>query len=421
LSTLSEYYLSCSNMENSPVIYFAIPVMDEAVMLPECLSCIEKQTYKNIRVVICVNQPENFWLDSSKIDICENNKKTLEYLDPYKNQDFIVIDKSSKGNGWTGKKHGVGWARKTVVDYVASIADEEDIIICMDADTTFGKDFCSSVVDGFNNYKDAVGMALPYYHRLTGDDVLDRAVLRYEIYMRYYTLNMFRIHNAYCFTALGSSMATKVKVYKAVKGISPKLSGEDFYFLQKLRKHGSLIVWNEESTYPATRYSERVFFGTGPALIKGSKNQWESYPLYSGSLFDSVRQTYDLFDVLFLNDITTPMTEFLESTFNTKDFWQPIRDNFKTLALFRKSCAEKVDGLRILQYLKSKQKVSENEAEYLIKYLNRFHPDVSEEYQALLSNLTFEDSSINDLDRVRDILRTIEHSYRQQYRKIDWY
>jgi hypothetical protein len=308
-----------------------------------------------------------------------------------------------------------------VMDYISTIANDEDIILCMDADTTFHEDFCISIIEGFTNNKDCVGMALPYYHRLTGDEVLDRAVLRYEIYMRYFTLNLFRIHNPYCFTAIGSSMATTVKVYKAVKGISPKLSGEDFYFLQKLRKHGSLIIWNEESTYPATRYSERVFFGTGPALIKGSKNQWESYPLYSDCLFDSVKQTYDLFDTLFLKDTETPMTEFLESTFNTKSFWQPIRNNFKTLALFRKSCAEKVDGLRILQYLKSKQQLSNNEAKYLIEYLGRHHAAVLEEYKALLNDLTFEYSSVTDLNKVRDILRTIEHSYRKQYSKIDWY
>jgi hypothetical protein len=408
-------------MKKLPDIYFAIPVMDEADMLPACLSCIEKQTYSHIKVVICVNQPEKFWSDPNKIEICENNKITLEYLDSYINPDFTVIDKSSKGNGWTGKKHGVGWARKTAMDYISTIANDEDIIICMDADTNFNEGFCSSIVDGFDTFTDAVGMALPYYHRLTGDEVIDRAVLRYEIYMRYYTLNLFRIHNPYCFTAIGSSMATTAKVYKAVRGISPKLSGEDFYFLQKLRKHGSLIVWNEESTYPATRYSERVFFGTGPALIKGSKNEWESYPLYSDSLFDSVKQTYDLFDTLFIKDTETPMTEFLESTFNTRDFWQPIRDNFKTLALFRKSCAEKVDGLRILQYLKSKQKLSENEAKFVSEYLFSYHYDFAKENEALLNDLTFEYSSVNDLNKVRDILRTIEHSYRKQYSKIDWY
>jgi cellulose synthase/poly-beta-1,6-N-acetylglucosamine synthase-like glycosyltransferase len=408
-------------MQNNPQIYFAIPVMDEADTLPLCISCIEKQTYSNIKVVICVNQPEAYWADSTKTSVCINNKKTLEFLDALKNETYTIIDRSSVGLGWTGKKHGVGWARKTVMDHIAAIANDEDIIVCMDADTTFDKDFIASIVEGFQSNKDAVGMALPYYHRLTGDEILDRAVLRYEIYMRYYTLNLFRIHNPYCFTAIGSSMATTVKTYKAVRGIAPKLSGEDFYFLQKLRKHGSLIVWNEESTYPATRYSERVFFGTGPALIKGSKDQWESYPLYSYQLFDTIKQTYDFFDDLFTEDIETPMTNFLESAFNTKNFWQPIRDNFKTLALFRRSCCEKVDGLRILQYLKSKQKLSDNEAEYLVEYLKLFHNELFQTHETMFQQFSFEHSPVNDLDMVRDMLCQLENNYRKQYKIIDWY
>jgi glycosyltransferase involved in cell wall biosynthesis len=359
-------------MNKTPTIYFAIPAMDEANTLPNCLSCIDQQTYPNIKVIICINQPENYWTVPSKKYICENNKKTLEYLAEYKNLSITVIDKSSSGNGWTGKKHGVGWARKTIMDYIASIAENNDIIISMDADTTFSKDFCSSIYKGFNIFHNSVGMALPYYHKLSGDNVLDRAMLHYEIYMRYYALNLFRIHNPYCFTAIGSSMAFKVRDYKIVRGITPKLSGEDFYFLQKLRKHGSIIIWNEEITFPANRYSNRVFFGTGPALIKGSKNHWESYPLYTYSLFDDVKLTFDLFDKLFFKDVETPLSEFLENSFKTKDFWQPIRDNFKTLVLFRKSCAEKVDGLRILQYFKSKQKISDHESAYLVEYFNKF-------------------------------------------------
>jgi hypothetical protein len=264
-------------------------------------------------------------------------------------------------------------------------------------------------------------MALPYYHNLTGEAVIDRSVLRYEIYMRYYTLNLFRIKNPYCFTAIGSSMATTVKVYRSVRGISPKLSGEDFYFLQKLRKHGSLIIWNEECTYPATRYSDRVFFGTGPALTKGKNNEWESYPMYAYTLFDEVKQTFDLFDELFMKDMITPMSEFLETTFNTTNLWQAQRDNFKTLALFRKSCAEKVDGLRILQFLKARQKLSDNEARYVAEYLNKFYPEVSEAYSSLMNGFTFEHASLNDLDLLRNILFELEQNYRKQYKIIDWY
>lgn len=408
-------------MNSLPVLYFAIPVMNEAAWLPSCLACIEKQTYHPIKIVVCVNQPENFSTMLEKKEIVENNARTLEYLKTYDKIPLHIIDRSSEGHGWKGKKHGVGWARKVTMDYVSSVAAPGDFILSMDADTVFNPMFCESIVRSFQKHKNAVGIALPYYHRLTGDEVLDPALLRYEIYMRYYAINLWRIKNPYCFTAIGSSMAVPVHAYRAIGGITPKLSGEDFYFLQKLRKYGNIIVRNEEKTYPASRYSDRVFFGTGPALIKGVKHEWESYPMYSYRLFDEVKETFGLFHKLFHEDVPTPMTGFLEENFKTKNLWGPLRDNFITEDRFVKACAEKVDGLRILQFLKSRQSVSDNEMVYLTKYLNLFHPTEFSATNIDAAHLHFEKSGIGDLDSVRNLLEAIENEYRNTNKVIDWY
>jgi len=395
--------------------------MNEADWLPSCLACIEKQTYRNIKVLVCVNQPEHFREMPEKKDICENNARTLEFLKTYNNIPLHVIDKSSEGHGWKGKKHGVGWARKVTMDYVSSVADPGDLIISMDADTVFNPAFCESIVKSFHKHKSAVAIALPYYHRLTGDDILDRALLHYEIYMRYYAINLWRIKNPYCFTAIGSSMAVPVHAYRAVGGITPKLSGEDFYFLQKLRKYGNIVVWNEEKTYPASRYSDRVFFGTGPALIKGVQHDWESYPMYSYCLFDEVKETFGLFHKLFHEDVSTPMTSFLEENFKTKNLWGPLRNNFITEDRFVKACAEKVDGLRILQYLKSKQQAGNNEANYLIEYLTIFFKEPVTGKNSNIKNLNFDTSPVELLDDVRNLLAEIENDFRKTYQRINWY
>jgi hypothetical protein len=216
-------------------------------------------------------------------------------------------------------------------------------------------------------------------------------------------------------------MAITVSDYNAVKGIAPKLSGEDFYFMQKLRKYGSIIVWNEERTYPATRYSDRVFFGTGPALIKGVQHDWDSYPMYSYHIFNEVKETFDLFGELYTKDVDTPMTDFLEQTFLAKNLWQPLRKNFITKEKFVKACTEKVDGLRILQYLKSKQCVSDNDAVFLTEYMNMFHQRELIENSINVSTLHFDKSSISELNNVRDLLFSIENSYRKKYGIIDWW
>lgn len=395
--------------------------MDEYDTLPLCLECIEKQTYPQIKIVVCVNQPESLRENEEKKYICENNTKSLNFLKKYKTLPHTVIDKSSEGKGWQGKKHGVGWARKVVMDHISSVADSKDIIISMDADTLFNPNFCETIVESFQKYNNATALALPYYHNLTGDVMIDRVLLRYEIYMRYYAINLWRIKNPYCFTAIGSSMAIPVSAYHAVKGIAPKLSGEDFYFMQKLRKYGSIIVWNEERTYPATRYSDRVFFGTGPALIKGVQHDWDSYPMYSYHIFNEVKETFDLFGELYTKDVDTPMTDFLEQTFLAKNLWQPLRKNFITKEKFVKACTEKVDGLRILQYLKSKQCVSDNDAVFLTEYMNMFHQRELIENSINVSTLHFDKSSISELNNVRDLLFSIENSYRKKYGIIDWW
>ncbi len=191
--------------------------------------------------------------------ICEENSRILEYLQNQTDLNLNVIDRSSPGKGWKGKKVGVGIARKVVLDEICERADNEDVIISMDADTIFNKGYVKSIVQTIKRNPKKVAVAVPYYHPLSGDEQQDRIMLRYEIYMRYYALNLWRIQSPFSFTALGSAIALTVKAYKAVGGLTPHLSGEDFYFLQKLRKYGKIICWNSEKVYPANRFLIECF------------------------------------------------------------------------------------------------------------------------------------------------------------------
>ena len=173
--------------------------------------------------------------------------------------------------------------------------------------------------------------------------------------MRHYMVNMLRINNPYAFTALGSAMAFPVKSYRKVRGITPRQSGEDFYLLQKFRKSGELLLWNDSPVYPMGRCSDRVAFGTGPALIKGLNGDWSSYPFYNPLIFDEVKQTFDSFSCLYHADIEMPMTQFLKNVFKTENLWDPLRKNYTTEKAFIHACVVKVDALRILQYLRYRQ------------------------------------------------------------------
>jgi len=232
--------------------------------------------------------------------------------------------------------------------------------------------------------------------------------------MRYYALNLWRINNPYNFSALGSAIAVPVWVYKRVGGLSPHKSGEDFYFLLKLRKFGLLGLWNREKVYPAARYSARVLFGTGPAMIKGATGDWSSYPIYDFKLFNEVANTYASFIKLFNEDINSPMKDFLAELFKDANWFEPLRKNSASVDQFVKACIHKVDALRILQYLKFKQKEYDSRGEEMLnKYISKFHN--SEDWLALSTTLTanwsFRDSPVSVINELRDFLVKMEEKY----------
>ncbi|PKP34674.1 MAG: hypothetical protein CVU00_05860 [Bacteroidetes bacterium HGW-Bacteroidetes-17] len=395
-------------------IYVALPAMDEFLYLPQFIECIKAQTFRNFHLIVCVNQPESWWFDQDKLPVCENNQKCIQLLQKQHDINTTIIDKSTQGNGWEEKKSGVGWARKIIMDHIVAIANENDIILSLDADTTFRSGYFQSIIDNFKAHPKDVTISVPYYHPLTENENQNRHILRYEIYMRYYALNLWRINNPYNFSALGSAIAVPVWVYKRVGGLSPHKSGEDFYFLLKLRKFGQLRLWNCEKVYPSARYSSRVLFGTGPAMIKGASGDWSSYPIYDFNLFNEVGETYVSFIKLFNEDIKFPMKDFLAELFKDANWFEALKKNSSSIDQFVKACQHKVDALRILQYLKFKQKEYDSKDEEILnKYISEFHntEDWQELSATLGTNWSFEHSPVSVINELRDFLVKIEEKY----------
>lgn len=394
--------------------------MDELDNLPAFIECIRQQSYPRIKLFICVNQPDSWWGRADKLQACHNNIASLHYLEDIHGIALTVIDRCSEGKGWTAKRSGVGWARKVLMDAIADIANANDVLISLDADTTFERDYFKTVVEGVTANPQASAIAVPYYHRLTGDEEKDRAILRYEIYMRHYAINLWRIGSPYAFTAVGSAIALSMKAYRAINGITPHKSGEDFYFLQKLRKYGPVLTWIPQKVYPAARYSDRVGFGTGPAMIKGRTGNWDSYPIYPYAYFDEVRQTYDLFPALFAHDAITPFDGFLKERFGEDSIWKPLRDNSKTQKQFVRACHHKIDAFRVLQFLKWRSSVDEaaNE-ESLFHCFETHYTEVFRSLSFSVSGFLLSTAPVKHLDELRNLLCNIESEYQKKYKLTD--
>ena len=395
----------------SPRIFVAIPALDELATLPQTMEALALQSCRyNFSVYVCVNQPDEWWNNPEKLRICEENRQLLDYLSQFDKFELHVMDRSSRGHGWTGRDHGVGMARKVLFDNILHIADDDDIIVSLDSDTLFEDSYLQAIGDRFRENEKLNAVSMPYYHKLTADDEANRAILRYELYMRCYYINMSLIESPYTFTAIGSAIAMRVRALRKIGGITPVKSGEDFYLLQKLRKMDYVSNWCGGVAFPAARFSERVFFGTGPAMVKGRAGNWESYPIYHHCLFQEIKHSYDLIPQLFSENITTDFITFLENQFHDVDLWSPLRKNATSVERFSRAFHEKADGLRILQYLKQKQKNEKISDEVALKdnflFFFKKMPDFLENLKKI------DDLSTNELNFLRNLLFEFEQELR---------
>lgn len=395
-------------MSSKAKLFLCIPLLDEEENIRSFMKVLRNQeTSFAYEAIFCVNQPHAWWGNSDKRAVCERNQQTLNYLSQSFNFPVTLIDKST--HGWDEKHYGVGWARKTAMDKAAEMAEEHDLIFSMDADTFYPPDYLEKTARQLLKHPYKIALAIPYYHPLPGETNAARAILRYEIYMRHYALNMWRINSPYKFTALGSAIAVKTEAYRKVGGITPKIAGEDFYFLQKLVKSGDILFYAPAKAFPMARFSDRVIFGTGPAMMKGANGQWDSYPIYHPSVFDEISEIYEAFYFFYRSEEMRPVLERTKIIIKNLDWLQKLKQNSKSEKEFVKKCHTHFDGLKTLQYLKQRQKtIRAKEEKILSEYLLKYYPDKALPFKKVLQSLDFAQSSIADLNNIRNLMTAIE-------------
>ena len=119
--------------------------------------------------------------------------------------------------------------------------------------------------------------------------------------------------------------------------------------LELLVKRGMFSRWyGWRMDKPASR--ARV----GPFIAKYGLDaaEFADAPESYGS-FNEILETTLLFPLFFFKTLKTRVTQFMATIFAEKDPWKPIRENHADIEHFHRGCHEKLDGLRILQYLKA--------------------------------------------------------------------
>jgi len=251
-----------------------IPVCAESEHLPltmESLANNPASELADAHVILVVNNPPP---DSAgSIAKFAENSETLRLL---RNSQFPCqkmlnlswIDASSPGFE-INPKEGVGTARKTGMDMALEFLDfkgDSPLIISLDADTLVDGNYLASIRKYFSDNQDIAGATINFEHQPGRTPEADAAVTSYELFMRYYVEGLRISQSPYAYHVLGSAMAFRAEDYVRAGGMRKRNGGEDFYFLQALRKTGPVGQITETTVRPSSRPSDRVPFGTGPRI-----------------------------------------------------------------------------------------------------------------------------------------------------------
>ncbi len=218
-------------------------------------------------IVAVINNPPQPQCDSAKL--ADNSKliRTLKDSSPHSKLNLFHVDASSPGFE-IEREEGVGTARKIGMDIALSLLDWEStpIIISLDADTSVEGNYIKEILRFFSGGVDFSGASIHFEHQPGATPEEEMAIIRYEMFLRYYVRGLRISHSPYAYHTLGSAMAFPALSYVRAGGMKRRNGGEDFYFMQSLRKIGRIGQICRTTVHPSSRVSDRVPFGTGPKI-----------------------------------------------------------------------------------------------------------------------------------------------------------
>ncbi|MFT6102288.1 MAG: hypothetical protein ACJATV_000401 [Granulosicoccus sp.] len=268
--------------------------------------------------------------------------------------DCLAIDRFTKK---IPRKQGVGLARKIGGDIACQLALDKKLanhwVHYSDADTYLPPDYFDATdnlqhetINNLNtqdaqNFYSAV--IYPYKHTPSGNSLVDQATLQYEASLYYYVNNLRRAGSPYAYHTLGSCIATNIYQYSQARGFPKRSGGEDFYLLNKLSKLGAICSLNAPTLSIESRASQRVPFGTGPAVEKimaaltvPNKEKNNSTPLpkridYHPQCFIELAALLDNFTHLYGYKKSADEKGFLHYTDWLSTLSQPLQEALNTL------------------------------------------------------------------------------------------
>ncbi|MBK7631397.1 MAG: hypothetical protein IPJ23_11975 [Ignavibacteriales bacterium] len=289
-------------IENDHKKYFQIiiivPSIAESSRLPALIKSLElndELELLNTLLLIVVNNSV-----ASNKEVKDDNQKTLEYLRNLKTKlNISFIDACSAEKELDDKNGGVGLARKIGMDLALIKFDyyslNKKVMICTDSDCIVESYYLTKISQEFNrnNFEAAV---VNFSHDISGNDEETKAIICYEIFLRYYVLGLSFAKSDYAFHTIGSTMICTPEAYVKVEGMNKRKAAEDFYFLEKLAKIYPVGEIKSAFVYPSKRGSWRVPFGTGKSVDRYLSNERDEYLLYDPKSFIVLKTWLQIFN-----------------------------------------------------------------------------------------------------------------------------
>lgn len=348
--------------KNNPSAIVIVPVLNDRDIFHTLDSLAACTTLAGeVGVVIVVNHSE-----TSDASTKAGNRKLLEELYAYLSQEsqknahiaFEVIEAFDL----PARFAGVGLARKIAMDaavyYLYQAGKEKAPVLSLDADTLVDTNYLDEVIRFFSRTAVA-GVSVAYEHRLEGEQERQEAMIKYELYLRYYRHALEYTGHPYAFSCIGSAFVVRACDYVAQGGMNKRQAGEDFYFLQKLIATGRYADLKSTKVYPSPRLSERTPFGTGQALKQIMQDNG-NYQVYHFDSFRALRIFFAELPSLFRADEQQVRICFNRQQEGLRcflveneaiDIWSEVNANSASSNQFVKRFFDRFNAFRVLKYL----------------------------------------------------------------------
>jgi len=370
---------------------FAERYIQNNVVYPAFITAKVPEALSFIVMIPCLNEPEiqqtleSLWICDPIDSCCEvivtvnNSEASTDEIKNFNLQTYKNLLEWKKQNDKPNlilhpifaadinqKFAGAGMARKIGMDEAIRRFDvinkPEGVIISLDADSLVSANYLRRIEAVFTADKKCFAATINFRHRTENitDQKQTQGIRLYEDYLHYYKNALEFAGYPNSIYTIGSAFAVRADAYVKQGGMNRRQAGEDFYFLHKLTKLGSIAEINDAYVYPSARVSDRVPFGTGASMTKWMNDSEDLDVTYNFSAFLDLKVLFAKVDVFFM--IQTGEIEELISTFpdSVKEYLQKINfteklteinQNSSSLLSFRKRFFQFFDAFIILRFL----------------------------------------------------------------------